>query len=261
MLGPISQSTVLARMTAAQATAARALAPVQWVGRHESLYVLEPALAGEPGPVPAAEMARLTDAATPAAERIEIAVSVFDAAELAAVRTALQGAGGTIRAESEDQLTADVPRSAIRAVAVLPAVAARGPYAPGDLGLDIVRGITNVQAGHGPARARRRRARPSRSATRGSTRASTRPACTSTSSISDGTPGRLTGIALALAAPLGRTCSGTITHSHGTHVAGIAVGNGTASGLQTPGARRRRRRGPVRRVRARRLWRLGGIPA
>ena len=156
VLGPIAQSTVLARMTAAQATAARALAPVQRVGRHESLYVLEPALAGERGPVPAAEMARLTDAAAPAAERIEIAVSVFDAAELAAVRTALQGAGGTIRAASEDQLTAYVPRSAIRAVAVLPAVAHVSPVAPGRFRAQC-RARHHERAGcHGPPCARRR---------------------------------------------------------------------------------------------------------
>ena len=241
ILGIMSAQAVLVRMTQAQSATVAGLEDVQWVGHYEPLYKVHPELAREPGPVPAVEAGtRLGDASTPPAERVLVLVRLSEGAGQAAVTAAITAAGGTVQTTEPDTVIAEVPRSVLPTLAVLPAVTAIDPFAPKELLLNVARTITLAEHAiqhHGLDGEGEVIGIADSGLDVGRDDATLN---NDFKQIDGVTNGRVTGIPLGgrpnpLGGPNLWNDPGSLVPSpsigHGTHVTGIAAGNGVTSGL------------------------------
>ncbi|NOZ29637.1 MAG: S8 family serine peptidase, partial [Chloroflexi bacterium] len=231
IIGPMPENAILVRMTQPQADAVAQLEHVQWVGPYEPLYKIHPELIGEEGPLPATEASRLAEvggAETRAtAERVALRITLFEPEALSAIVSEIESAGGTIEKADIDTIICELPRSAIPTIAALPAVAQIEPYAPPVLEMDVARTITLVQTnfdlhgldGEGETVG---------VADTGLDRGVDNPTLHQDFKKLNGDNGRVVG------RPLGRPGRWDDPDGHGTHVSGIAVGNGRARGTNRP---------------------------
>lgn len=150
VLGLVSSSALMVRISDAQAQAVEDLGRVQWIGRYEPLYKIHPELAREDGPVPAAQIERLAAAddseGGTAAEEAYVKIEVFNPSNLSDVANVMEANGGSIEEATANIIIGHLPQAAIRTIARMPETARISRYAPPELDLQRARPITSVQA-------------------------------------------------------------------------------------------------------------------
>ncbi len=153
IVGPIPPNIILVRMTTAQADAVRALDRVQWVGPYQASFKVHPDIPAPSSPPDTGASSKKAlrsvvarAAETPAPpERTSVTVVLFDASALASVVAEIEALDGVVQQADMDTIIADVPPSAIPDIAALSVVARISPYEPPTLAMQMARRITMVQ--------------------------------------------------------------------------------------------------------------------
>jgi len=150
ILGTLTTHSLLCSMDSAAAAAVEALDGVKWVGRYEPVYKIGYRLADIDGPVASTSLSTLagadgTSIGAPTDE-IDVRVRFHADGTKSTVVAAISGNGGSIQQDGERSVIAAVPRSALRPIAREESCADIMPYIPPQLSMDVAPTITGVAA-------------------------------------------------------------------------------------------------------------------
>jgi serine protease AprX len=153
VVGPVPPNLILARMTTAQADAVRVLDRVQRVELYRPEHKVHLDLSSPPEPQADTQARRETSRALSAeaegpasAESVAVTIVLFDANALSSVVAEIETRGGIVHQADIDTIIADIPPALIPDIAAVPVVARIYPYVPPALTMSQARIITRIHA-------------------------------------------------------------------------------------------------------------------
>jgi subtilisin family serine protease len=146
ILGTLTAHSLLCSMDPAAAAAVEAIDGVKWVGRYEPVYKVDHRLADQTEPVTSEDLGTLAgsdgSAVGAPGDSVEIAVEIFSDGSPGDLASIISGNGGSIQKESSDAIIALVARSVLPLLAKNESCAQVAQFDVPEIKMDVARTVT-----------------------------------------------------------------------------------------------------------------------